>query len=107
NVLASVEASQLDIFGTPGPFHHVEQYSSSAVPRVANDLSTAREGTTLVRVGKSLFSIGGAAARTDVTSAVAAQKTVERAEILGYGQMPAIAQPQALGGAGLPTGAWY
>jgi hypothetical protein len=107
NVLGSVEVSQFDIFGTPGPFHHLEQYGGPTMPRVANDLNTPREGLTLLRTGKSMFAIGGAAARTDVTTPVAATKTVERAEILGYNQMPGIMQPVALGGTGLPTGAWY
>ena len=107
NVLASVEVSQFDLFGTPGPFTHAVQYGGPATPRVANALTVAREGTTLVRVGKSMFSIGGTTTRSDSTTPVAASNVVERAEILGYNQMPAVKQPTVLGGAGLPLGSWY
>ena len=107
-VLGSVEASQLDLFGTPGPFHHVEQYASATMPRVANNLGTPREGTTLVRVGKSLFSIGGTTVRSDVATPVAAAKTVERAQILSYAEMPGVKLPtQAVATGGLPVGSWY
>ncbi|HEX8112935.1 MAG TPA: hypothetical protein VF516_34625, partial [Kofleriaceae bacterium] len=108
NVLGSVEVSRFDLFGVPGPFHHLEQYGGAANPRIANDLTVPREGATLVRAGASLFAIGGTAARSDTTTVVAASDVVERAEILGFGQMPAIqhpaAQPQIQG---LPSGAWY
>ncbi|MDB4954785.1 MAG: hypothetical protein JWO36_2354 [Myxococcales bacterium] len=108
NVLGSVEASQFDLFGTPGPFHHVEQYGSGAAPRVPNNLNVAREGSTLVRVGKTLFSIGGTTLRSDTTTVVAASKAVERAEILSYNQMPAVMLPSALPMTqGLPLGSWY
>lgn len=107
SVLGSVEASQFDLFGTPGPFRHVEQYGSPSSPRVANNLTVRREGSTLVRVGKSLFSIGGTTMRSDSTTPVAASNVVERAEILSYNEMPGLKQPTALGGTGLPVGSWY
>jgi hypothetical protein len=108
HVLGSVEVSQFDLFGVPGPFHHVEQYGGAATPRVANDLTVPREGATLVRAGASLFAIGGATARSDTTTVVPASSVVERAEILGFDQMPVVqlpvAQPQTQG---LPMGSWY
>lgn len=105
-VLGSVEASHFDVFGTPGPFARVQQYGSPTMPRVNNDLTVPREGPTLVRVGKSLYSIGGTTMRSDTTTPVAASKVVERAEILSYAEMPAIKQPTA-SGTGLPLGSWY
>jgi hypothetical protein len=107
-VLGSVEASQLDLFGVPGPFHHVQQYGGTAAPRVANDLTVARAGSTLVRAGSSLFSIGGTTARSDTTTVGAASNMVERAEILGFGQMPVMKQPAPQPQTqGLPAGSWY
>jgi hypothetical protein len=106
NVLGSVEASHFDVFGTPGPFARVQQYGGPATPRVANDLTVPREGATLVRVGKSLFAIGGTTVRSDSTTPVSASNVVERAEILSYNEMPAIKQPTA-SGTGLPLGSWY
>src|SRR5262249_38784901 len=88
NVRGSVEISQFDVFGTAGPFHPAEQYGSAANPRLANDLTVAREGSTLVRAGRSLFSIGGTTSRSDTTTVVPASSVVERAEILSYAQMP-------------------
>jgi len=107
NVLGSVEASLFDLFGTPGPFRRLQQFGDAQNPRIANDLTVPREGSTLVRVGKSLFSIGGTTTRSDVTTPVAASTTVERAEILSYAQMPAIMKPTAVGTTGLPLGSWY
>jgi hypothetical protein len=108
HVLGSVEASRFDLFGVPGPFHHLEQYGGAAAPRVANALTVPREGATLVRAGASLFAIGGTTARSDTTTVVPASSIVERAEILGFDQMPTVqlpvAQPQTQG---LPMGAWY
>ncbi|HEU4731566.1 MAG TPA: IPT/TIG domain-containing protein [Kofleriaceae bacterium] len=107
-VIGSVERSQFDLFGVPGPFHHLEQYGGAGSPRVANDLNVARGGSTLVRAGSTLFSIGGTTSRSDTTTIVAASKVVERAEILGFSQMPGLKQPVALTGTtGLPSGAWY
>lgn len=107
-VLGSVELSRFDMFGVPGPFHHLEQFGGAAAPRVTNDLTVPREGATLVRAGASLFAIGGTTARSDTTTVVAASNAVERAEILGFEQMPsgvqATVQAQATG---LPSGAWY
>ncbi len=107
NVLSSVEASLFDVFGTPGPFRRLQQFGDAQNPRVPNDLTVPREGSTLVRVGKSLFSIGGTTSRSDVTTPVAASATVERAEILSYAQMPAIMKPTSVGATGLPIGSWY
>src|SRR5262249_55622754 len=107
-VLGSVEVSRFDLFGVPGPFHHLEQLGGAASPRIANDLGVPREGATLVRAGASLFAIGGTTARSDTTTVVAASNTVERAEILGFGQMPAVNQPTPQAQTqGLPRGAWY
>ena len=106
NVLGSVEVSHFDLFGTPGPFSLTQQYGDANNPRVENALGTAREGLTLVRTGKSLFAIGGTTVRGDVSTPVAASNVVERAEILGYDQMPGIQQPTA-SGTGLPAGSWY
>ena len=108
NVLGSVEASQFNLFGTPGPFHHVEQYGGPTAPRVPNNLTVPREGSTLVRAGKTLFSIGGTTLRSDTTTVVAASKAVERAEILSYKQMAAVMLPSAVPMTqGLPLGSWY
>ena len=108
HVLGSVEVSRFDLFGVPGPFHHLEQFGGAANPRIANDLTVPREGATLVRAGASLFAIGGTTARSDTTAVVAASNAVERAEILGFGQMPGIKQPAAQPHTtGLPAGAWY
>src|SRR5262249_48937654 len=106
-VLGSVEASQFDLFGPPGPFHRLQQYGSASSPRVPDDLGTPRIGATLVRVGDDLFAIGGATQRSDTAAVVAGSKTVERARILGFGEMPSIAQPTMTAGTGLPDGAWY
>ena len=106
-VLGSVEASVFDLFGTPGPFRRLQQFGDAQNPRVPNDLTVPREGSTLVRVGKSMFSIGGTTVRSDVTTPVAASTTVERAEILSYAQMPAIMKPTSVGTTGLPVGSWY
>lgn len=107
-VLGSVEMSRFDMFGVPGPFHHLEQFGGAASPRIANDLTVPRAGATLVRAGASLFAIGGTTARSDTTTVVAASSAVERADILGFAQMPtgpsAAALPQTQG---LPGGAWY
>jgi hypothetical protein len=107
NVLASVEASTFDLFGTPGPFQRSQQYGGMSTPRVANDLGTPREGLTLQRVGKSLFAIGGATTRSDSTTPVAASDVVERAEILSYAEMPGIKNPNVVAPTGLPLGSWY
>ena len=106
NVLGSVEVSHFDLFGTPAAFELTQQYGDPTNPRVENDLGTPREGLTLVRVGKSMFAIGGTTTRSDSTTPVAASNVVERAEILSYDQMPAIKQPTA-SGTGLPVGSWY
>lgn len=107
-VLGSVEMSQFNLFGVPGPFRHIEQFGGAASPRIANDLTVPRAGLTLVRAGNSMFAVGGTTARSDTTTVVAASDVVERAEILGFGQMPAIKQPAALAQTqGLPTGSWY
>src|SRR3569623_1581663 len=103
NVLGSVEVSHFDLFGTPGAFSLTQQYGDANNPRVENDLGTAREGLTLVRTGKSLFAIGGTTVRGDISTPVAASNVVERAEILGYDQMPGIKEPTATG-TGLPAG---
>lgn len=107
NVLGSVEVSQFDLFGTPGPFRELEQYFGTTTPRRTNTLNTARGGSTLVRTGTTLWSIGGTTQRSDTTTVVPGSKVVERAEILGYGQMPAIAQPTQTSTTGLPVGSWY
>ena len=107
NVLGSVEASIFDIFGTPGVFHTTQQYGGAATPRVDNDLTVAREGLTLQRVGKSLFAIGGTTVRADVATPVAASAVVERAQILSYAEMAGVKQPTVVAATGLPLGSWY
>ncbi len=106
-VLGTVESSQLNVLGTPGPFRIAQQYGGLDALRVDNTLVEPRQGATLVRVGRDLFSIGGAAAATDVTDPVSASATVERARILSFEEMPAMRFPSALGGDGLPLGTWY
>lgn len=106
NVLGSVEVSHFDLFGTPAAFQRTQQYGDANNPRVDNDLTTPREGLTLVRVGKSMFAIGGTTQRSDSATPVTASNVVERAEILSYDQMPGIEQPTS-SGTGLPVGSWY
>lgn len=106
-VLDTVEYSQLDIFGNASPFAYARQYGGVQEPRVVNALNTPRQGATLVRVGRTMFLIGGAATSTDTTVTVDALTGVEVARILSYAEMPAIKLPGGLGGAGLPTGSWY
>jgi hypothetical protein len=106
-VVGTTEISELDIFGAPGPFAQARQYLSAASPRALNTLDTPRQGLTVVRVGRELYALGGAAAATDVAATVAASTVVERARILGYDEMPGVHLPVALGGSGLPEGAWY
>lgn len=106
-VLGSTEFTRLDIFGQASPFEVSEQYLGPDMPRVENSLGTPRQGGVLLRVGKTLFMIGGAASATDVAATVPAMAGVERATILSYGEMPAVALPQQLGGTGLPRGSWY
>lgn len=107
NVLGSVEASLFNVFGTPGPFRTLQQYGGPTTPRVPNNLATPREGSTLVRTGKSLFSIGGTTVRSDVITPVAGSHVVERAQILSYAEMPGVKKPVVVGATGLPTGSWY
>jgi hypothetical protein len=106
-VLDTVEYSQLDIFGNASPFAYARQYGGVQEPRVVNAINTPRQGATLVRVGRTMFLIGGAAASTDTTATVDALTDVEVARILSYAEMPAIQLPGGLGGDGLPTGSWY
>lgn len=105
--LGSVEASELDIFGTPGAFRMLEQYGSPTNPRVRNQLNVPRQGLTMVRLGRDLFAAGGATLATDVSSVIPASAEVEHARILSYDEMPAIRTPRANPGAGLPVGSWY
>lgn len=106
-VVESAEFTQLDVFGNLGPFNLARQYLDAANPRVSNTLLTARQGATMVRVGRTLFMIGGASQATDVAGTVNALATVERANILSFDEMPALAQPTSLGDLGLPRGSWY
>ena len=106
-VLGDVEISQLTIFGYPSPFARAMQYQGAASPRVANTLPTPRQGLAAVRVGRTIFALGGATAPTDVTALVPASHKVESARILGYDEMPALRQPVAEAGGALPVGSWY
>ena len=106
-VVDSTEFSQLDIFGNAGPFQVAQQYVSATTPRAINTLGTSRQGAALVRVGRSLFAIGGAAQASDVVTRVDALTTVERAEILSFDEMPAVRLPTVQAGTGLPRGSWY
>ncbi|HUH01839.1 MAG TPA: hypothetical protein VML75_07570 [Kofleriaceae bacterium] len=107
NVLGSVEISQVNIFGSVGPFRQAVQYGDSATPRVNNQLAVPRQGGTMVRVGRDLFSIGGATSRTDTSTTVAASSVVERSRILSYDEMAGAQLPTAQPGGSLPVGGWY
>jgi hypothetical protein len=77
--------------------------------RADNLLNEKRTG--LVRAGRWLYAIGGAATDSwdpGTKGAVTALKTVERARILGYETMPNLSLPTAAPATvGLPRGAWY
>ena len=107
NVLTDTEFTQLDVFGNAGPFNQAMQYQDSSNPRVVNEMTTPRQGASMVRVGKSLFMIGGASSASDVLTQVAALKSVERARILGFRETPALSLPTVTAATGLPTGSWY
>ena len=111
-VLGSVEISQVNVFGTVGPLRRALQFGDADAPRVANDLNVPRQGSTIVRVGRDLFSIGGAAETTDQSPAsdeeiVVASDVVERARILSYDEMPGVRLPEERVGGSLPEGSWY
>ncbi|MFH2006197.1 MAG: MopE-related protein [bacterium] len=103
----TVETCPVDIFGTPGSWSLSQQYFGPTEPRGLNTMASPRTGLALVRVGRTLYAIGGAAQDTNVSTAVPALASVERARILGYETMPFTFHPQALGGNGLPLGSWY
>jgi hypothetical protein len=107
NVLGSVEWSELDVFGTPGPFTNARQYGGKASPRIDNNLAVAREGHVLLHAGKTLLAIGGTTAASDSTQTVAATKVVESATLLSYDEMPTLQIPTSAGVLGLPAGTWY
>jgi hypothetical protein len=106
-VLDTVEMSELNVFGRPGPFSTTMQYLNADEPRVANTLSLPLQGAAMVRVGRDLFVLGGATTRTDIVAAVNASDVVQRARILGYEQMPSVKKPSFVKGEGLPNGTWF
>jgi hypothetical protein len=106
-VLDSVETSQLSIFGVPGPFFEGQQYLNPQTLRAPNTLVKARQGASLVRVGRELYLLGGAAAATDVADTVPALREVEHAHILGFDEVPGVRQPTAMLAGNLPVGSWY
>ncbi len=106
-LLGDTEVTRLDVFGTPGPFNVAMQYQDADNPRVVNAMKDPREGGAAVRVGKTLYMMGGALSRTDVVGSVAATNRVESARILSYFEMPAVKLPRVVNPVGLPTGSWY
>jgi hypothetical protein len=114
-VVDSVELSEVNLLGVPGPWSQSLQYLDAAHPRVINTLGglsnpAGRAGLTVVRVGRHLFAVGGAAAPSNVnpgTTPVTALATTEHAFILGYETIPMAHLPTAQGTGGLPTGSWY
>ncbi|WP_373046049.1 MopE-related protein [Vulgatibacter sp.] len=98
------EVAPVSLFGPPGDFRTGLQWDGAA--HVENRLATPRVGAALARFGPWLYAIGGTTTdpRAGSTTALA---TVERARILGVDTMPAISNPVASGGTGLPIGAWY
>jgi hypothetical protein len=111
----SVEFSEVNLLGVPGPWSEAVQYLDAEHPRVTNTLGglsnpQGREGLTMIRVGRHLYAVGGAAANSNVnpgTTAVPALATTEHAFILGYETMPMAHLPTVAGTGGLPTGSWY
>ena len=107
-VLDDAEVIGVNAFGALEAPRVAEQFYSAETPRGPNVMSTPRNGLTLVRVGRTLYAIGGSDVNTrdaaDITTSLA---TVERAAILGYEQMPMPILPTSGGGSGLPIGTWY
>jgi hypothetical protein len=121
-VLSSTEITEADVFGIAASASSFALQLDAALDLATIDpkhkpihvpslLQTKRTGLTLVRAGRFLFAIGGADADTwdpAKKGQLAALKTVERAQILGYETMPNLSLPQvALTTVGLPKGAWY
>jgi hypothetical protein len=111
-VIDTVEFSEVDLYGLPGPWSESVQYLDADHPRVTNTLGglsnpQGRSGLTMVRVGRHLYAIGGVTADSNITGAVNAVATVEHAAILGYETMPMAHLPTVEGNGGLPRGAWY
>jgi hypothetical protein len=107
DVLDTVETSQVSVFGTPGRWSESVQYFGPTEPRGSNRMVTPRSGHAMVRVGRMIYAIGGAAQDTNTTTLVSALSSIERARILGYETMPQAYQPVAIGGNGLPVGSWF
>jgi Putative metal-binding motif len=119
--LATVEITQINVFGVPGTWATSQQFKSAMQPRVDNTLGglttpQGRTGLELLRVGRFLYAIGGANVNTNdqtvYNEAVnpgdkGILRTVERAEILGYDTMPLAQKPTWKSGNGLPLGTWY
>ncbi|MBI5482047.1 MAG: hypothetical protein HY906_24540 [Deltaproteobacteria bacterium] len=114
--VASVEFSEVDLGGLPGPWHESQQYYDATTPRVINTLGglvadqQPRAGLTMIRVGRHLYAIGGTATNSiqnPSPNPVTALDTVEHAFILGYETMPMAHTPKVEGTGGLPIGAWY
>ena len=59
-----------------------------------------------MRVGKTLYMMGGALSRTDVVGSVAATNRVESARILSYLEMPAVKLPRLVDRTAA-DGSWY
>jgi hypothetical protein len=105
--LDTVEACPVSLLGTAGSWQLGRQYLGEDEPRGLNRMTTPRTGLALVRVGRWLYAIGGAAQDTNVTAAVPALASVERARLLGYETRPQAFPPRVIGGNGLPVGSWF
>lgn len=117
--LASVETTQIDVFGRPGPWRSSLQFNPATSTHVANPLSTGRTGLSVVHLGAHLYAVGGSRVSTADNNAVVADtagtpgilKTTEHAVVLGYDTRPNIQKPVVAavppGQQGLPKGTWY
>jgi len=98
--LASVEVSQVSIFGGPGVWKLSEQFDGAG--HSPNLLTTPRTGVAVVNIGPYVYAVGGSA------DGVTALNTTEMARVLGLDTIPYLNRhPQVTAGGALPVGAWY
>ncbi len=98
--LASVEYTQVSVFGGPGVWRPAEQFDGAG--RGPNLLATPRKGLAVVNIGPYVYAIGGSA------DGATALGTAELAKVLGLGTIPYLNRHPGVAAAGqLPRGAWY